>query len=259
MFALSVAGFDPSGGAGVLMDVKVWALMDIKGAGVISALTVQSGRRFTGWSSVSESYFKEALRVTLFDLPIKGIKVGMLGSERLVCILAEMLSEVRDRVSWVVFDPVLRATLGKSLYSGASYLTALREKLLPLVDYITPNFQELSALFGVEEEEGPLLEKALSSAISRYRLKGIILTGLSSGEEKGDLFFEKGGKKKFLTTKSLPREFHGTGCAFSSAFLGFLLKGFSPEEAFEKAKNWLYLYLEKAVKTHLEGELCLFL
>ena len=259
MFALSIAGFDPSGGAGILMDVKVWALMGIKGGGVVSALTVQSGRRFTAWSPVSESYFKEALKVVLSDIPVKGIKIGMLGSERLVFVLAELLSNVRDKISYIVLDPVLRATLGKRLYSESSYFKALKKNLFPLVDYITPNFEEFCVLFDAKDKEACLLEEALSLAVLKYRLKGIIITGLSLGKEKGDFFFGKRGKKIFFPTKMLPQEFHGTGCAFSSAFLGFLVKGFSPEEAFKNAKNWLYLYLEKAVNTQLEDGLCLFL
>ncbi len=257
IFALSVAGFDPSGGAGVLMDLKVWALMGIKGGGVISCLTVQSGRRFTGWSPVPESYFKDALKVCFSDLPIKGIKIGMLGSERFIYVLAELLSEVRKKISWIVLDPVLRATLGKKLYSESSYLKALKENLLPLVDYITPNFEEFCLLFGIKKEV--LSDKQVFSLIADYNLRGVVITGFSSGREEGDLFFEKEEKKRLIATKKLPLEFHGTGCAFSSAFLGFLLKGFSPQEAFENAKNWLYLYLEKATNTPLEDGLCLFL
>jgi len=263
MSALSIAGFDPSGGAGILADIKTWALLGIKGKGVITALTIQSGKRFISWTSVSEEYFINSLKIIFQDFFIKGVKIGMIGNTKLLSILASILLENRKHISFIVLDPVLKATLGKNLFDKEKdYIEALKQELLPIVDYVTPNLEEFILLF--EYNKNLDLQEYGFSAIEKYKLKGIIITGIENKNlGKGDLFLKNNFQSFFLPTKELPFNFHGTGCVFSSAFLGFLLKGFFPEKAFEKSKNWLYLYLKKEAKKHSKTEkkeeLCLFL
>jgi len=254
---LSIAGFDPTGGAGVLLDTKIFSLFGLKGAGIPTTLTLQTTSEFRSWEAVSPEYLKKSLELIFSDLPIKGIKIGMIGTLENAEIIGEFLKRGRKKISWVVLDPVLKATLNYNLFSSSDFIKILKTKIFPFVDIITPNLYEAEVL-----TEKSVKEKSQLSEIAKKLLdlgvKAVIITGWQSSFFVWDLFFDQ-NKKIFLKKRKLSGSFHGTGCAFSSALLSYLIYGFNPEKAFKKAKNWLYLKLKKAEKEKIGGKLWLFL
>ncbi|QER41837.1 hydroxymethylpyrimidine/phosphomethylpyrimidine kinase [Thermodesulfobacterium sp. TA1] len=257
MFVLSLAGFDPSGGAGILMDIKVFSLLGLKGGGIPTTLTLQNTSVFEGWTPVDVNYFERALKLVFSDLPVKGIKIGMIGSCEILEVLLFYLKKYHSEGLAIVYDPVLKATLNHPLFSSEEFLPLVKKNLLPLLDFITPNLYEASLLTQTELKNLKDLEKAGKTLLG-YGCKQVIITGYQKKDKIYDCFFSA-EKKAFLGKKKLAFEFHGTGCAFSSSLLGFLVKGASPFFAFKKAKNWLYLYLKKGTVNPLGGKLCLFL
>ena len=255
MEVLTIAGFDPCGGAGLLMDVKVFTLLGLRSSAIPTTLTIQTPLRFLEWVPTSSLYLYNSLNTLISDLNFLGIKIGMIGSEENIKIISKILKNWKNHKNWLVFDPVLKATLEKKLFSGENFISLLKTELFPLVDIITPNFEELKHL--TKEKDLTLGVKKLFNWGIR---SGVIVTGVKKENIIKDILFTKSGKVIEVASEILNAEFHGTGCAFSSALLGFLIKGFPLEKAFKKAKNWLYLYLKRALKKEtLGGGLWLFL
>uniref|UniRef100_A0A7C4NRV0 Pyridoxamine kinase/Phosphomethylpyrimidine kinase domain-containing protein n=1 Tax=Thermodesulfobacterium geofontis TaxID=1295609 RepID=A0A7C4NRV0_9BACT len=132
---LSIAGFDPTGGAGVLLDTKIFSLFGLKGAGIPTTLTLQNTSEFQGWEAVNPEYLKRALELIFSDLPIKGVKIGMIGTSENAEIIGEFLKRERKKISWVVLDPVLKATLNYDLFSSSNFIKILKTKILPFCRY----------------------------------------------------------------------------------------------------------------------------
>jgi len=254
---LSIAGLDPTGGAGVLLDVKVFSFFGFKGAGIPTTLTLQNTSVFQGWESVGSEYLKNALELVFSDLPVRGVKIGMIGTSENAEIIGDFLKEHRKKISWIVLDPVLKASLNYNLFSSSEFLEVLKKKVLPFVDVITPNVSEAETLVEKTVRKREDLFKVVRKILD-LGPNVVIVTGWKSSQFVWDLFYTK-EKQFFLKKKKLSGSFHGTGCAFSSALLSYLIKERNPENAFKKAKNWLYLKLKKAEKEKLGGRLWLFL
>jgi len=254
---LSVAGFDPTGGAGVLLDIKVFSLFGLKGAGIPLTLTLQNTSVFKGWEATSSEYLKDSLDLIFEDLPVLGVKIGMIGTPENAKILGEFLRKERKNIDWIVLDPVLKATLNYELFSSSDFIKVLKEEILPFVDLITPNILEAEILTekSIKRREDML---EIAKEITKLGPKGVIITGWVESQFVWDLFFSQ-EKNFFFKKKKIAGNFHGTGCAFSSALLSYLILGYNPEKAFKKAKNWLYLKLKKAEKEKLGGKIWLFL
>lgn len=257
MFVLSLAGFDPTGGAGILIDVKVFSLLKLKGGGIPTTLTLQNTSFFQGWEPIKTSYLKNALQIVFSDLPVKGIKIGMIGTSENAEIIGFYLKKYRKNLKWVVLDPVIKASLNYPLFSSQDFLTILKDKVLPYVDVITPNVFEASFLTETNFKKRKDLLNA-SKILTKFGPKFVIIKGWETNSFVFDLFFSF-QEILFLKKKKIFSQFHGTGCALSSALLCFLIKNFTPQEAFKKAKNWLYLYLQKKEQERVGGKLCLFL
>ncbi|WP_038055092.1 hydroxymethylpyrimidine/phosphomethylpyrimidine kinase [Thermodesulfobacterium hydrogeniphilum] len=257
MYALSIAGFDPTGGAGILADTKVFSLLGIKGGGVPTTLTLQSTSSFQSWEPVKPDYLKTALELIFSDLPVKGVKIGMIGTSENLEIISFFLKKFRHQLSYIVLDPVLKATLDHPLFFSKDFLNILKTKILPYIDFITPNLYEASVLTERKIKNQKDIIKATQDLL-KLGCKGVIIKGYTTKYFIYD-YFHTPRESLFLKKKKLSIEFHGTGCAFSSAFLCFLLKGFSSLISFKKAKNWLYLYLKKGAEEKTGGKLWLFL
>lgn len=254
---LSIAGFDPTGGAGVLLDVKVFSLFGLKAGGIPATLTLQNTSLFQGWEPIEGEYLEKALKLVFSDLPVSGIKIGMIGTSENAEIIGNFLKREREKISWVVLDPVLKASLNYNLFSSSEFIKTLKTKVFPYVDVITPNIYEAEIL---SEKKAKKREDLLKIAKSLLNLgtKAVIITGWESSSFIWDFFYSP-DNGFFLKKKKLTGYFHGTGCAFSSALLAYLVQGFKIEEAFKKAKNWVYFKLKKAEKEKIGGKLWLFL
>jgi len=251
---LTIAGFDPSSGAGVTADLMVFAAHGLFGTSCITALTVQSTLGVQSTQPVESSVVGETLECLHKDLPPVGVKIGMLGTIDNIHVVSSYLDIVNqpnevNRAAVVVLDPVLRSSSGRELVDPAGVIL-IREKLLPLVDWITPNLEELGWLIDREL----LAREDVPSACHELQARVLQRSGNSLGvfatgghlEPPDDFILQPNGEEIWLPgERVLTRSTHGTGCALSSAFLCRLVMGNGSTEAARAAKN----YVVGAMKT----------
>ncbi|HEX4156700.1 MAG TPA: bifunctional hydroxymethylpyrimidine kinase/phosphomethylpyrimidine kinase [Acidobacteriaceae bacterium] len=246
---LTIAGFDPSSGAGVTADLQVFAAHGLFGVSAITSLTMQSTLGVAAVQAVDGAWIRRTLEHLTEDLPVAGIKIGMLGSEAAVRAVAEFLRNLRGRQGValgmsavpVVLDPVLRSSSGHELLSGPG-VEALVAELLPLVGWATPNWAELAVLSGREVGNLGQAAEAAAELGRRYSGLGVVATGGDAAETVGPvdlLWTAEGGVREFRGAWVETRATHGTGCAFSSALLARLVLGDGPVEAVAAAKSYV--------------------
>ena len=213
--ALTVAGSDPSGGAGIQADLKTFSALGTYGTAVLTALTAQNTRGVTGVHAVPAAFVGEQLRTLLADVTVHATKLGMLGTADVVRQVAAVLA---DRPAGpVVCDPVMVATSGDRLISEDA-VDAVRSVLLPVTDLITPNVPEAAALLDVApattvEELAPQAEALLALGPGAVLLKG----GHLGGEESVDVLVTAAGRLETRRPRITTTATHGTGCTLSSA------------------------------------------
>jgi len=243
---LTIAGFDPSSGAGVTADLMVFAAHGLFGTSCITSLTVQSTMGVEGAMAVPPEVVAATLDCLVRDLPPVGIKIGMLGTAATVDVVAEFLQMLREegRRATVVLDPVLRSSSGRELLDGEG-VGLLRKRLLPLVDWVTPNREELGVLTGhvvTRREEMPDAAVTLQAMGEGLR---VVATG-GDLDPPDDLLLTAEGEVMWLPGERIEsRSTHGTGCAFSSALLSRVMLGDSVQEAAGMAKR----YVAEAIRT----------
>jgi hydroxymethylpyrimidine/phosphomethylpyrimidine kinase len=249
---LTIAGFDPSSGAGITADLIVFAAHSLFGTSAITAVTVQSTTGVRSTHPVAPEILRETLLCLDADLPPTGIKIGMLANAANVATVCDYIEGLRatsgrTRIP-IVLDPVLKASSGRELLDREG-LTLLRKRLLPLIDWVTPNVAELAVL--TEElvagrEDLPRAAAALQAMSPHI---GVFAKGGHLDEAPNDLLLSPTGEQTWLLgTRIYTRATHGTGCALSSAFLSRLVLGDQPAEAAGAAKE----YVAKALQTASE-------
>lgn len=254
--AVTVAGFDPSGGAGILTDAKVLAQCGIYAVAAITALTVQSTLGVRRVEPVSGRTVRETLECLAEDVELAGMKIGMLATAEGVRAVAGFLREAAMRRERVVLDPVVRSSSGKALLDEEG-VAAMRRELLPLVGWVTPNVDELGVLAGEPagaREDVPRLALAVQTQAagglaSQPGAGGlhVVVTG-GHLEPPDDFLLTAAGEKQWFTGARVETQStHGTGCAFSSALLGRVLAGDGPVEAVAGARALVRQALERAV------------
>ncbi len=233
---LSIAGSDPSGGAGIQADLQVFASLGAHGAAAVTALTVQDTEGVRAvWECPAEWVAQQAAAV-LDDLDVAAIKVGMLAGPGIAGAVASVLAE-HGGVP-VVVDPVWRAGSGAELLSKAG-VVALRERVLPLTHLLTPNLAEAEWLSGrpvrtVEEM------KTAARAIAKLGPAAVLVKGGHLPGEPVDVLCEGGECAEVMGERVLlERRVHGTGCALSAATAVFLAEGDRTPEAVRKAKAYV--------------------
>lgn len=237
--ALTVAGFDPSSGAGITADLQTFAAHGLFGTAAITALTVQSTQGVAEVAPIAPSLLSHTLKHLVADLPPAGVKLGMLGSMEVVEVVAAFL---RGRDSnpgpVIVLDPVLRSSSGASLFPRER-VNALHEILLPLADYLTPNWGELSVLTGLKVHDLETAELAMRVLGERHPQLTIIATG-GDQEAPVDLLWLPTGALHTLPGERVETSStHGTGCAFSAALLAQLVRGTPALGAANAAKRFV--------------------
>ncbi|WP_035349236.1 bifunctional hydroxymethylpyrimidine kinase/phosphomethylpyrimidine kinase [Edaphobacter aggregans] len=244
---LTIAGFDPSSGAGVTADLMVFAAHGLFGTSVITSLTVQSTTGVRSSQPVEAGILRQTLDCLHADLPPAGVKLGMLASAAIVEVVADYLEELkRDSPRLpVVLDPVIRSSSGRELLSPDG-LALLRERLLPLASWTTPNLAELSALTGLPVNRHDDLEPATRALQHYCPALNVLATGghLDSPDDllltsEGDFHWLAGERIESTST-------HGTGCALSSALLSRLVLGGSALEAAWSAKHYVAEAIRRA-------------
>jgi hydroxymethylpyrimidine/phosphomethylpyrimidine kinase len=248
---LTIAGFDPSSGAGVTADLMVFAAHGLFGTSCITGLTVQSTVGVVSSTAVSAEIVRATLDCLEGDLPASGIKIGMLTSAANVNVVADFLSGLRrlwvrrERArAPVVLDPVLRSSSGRELLD-AEGVSVMRERLVPLVDWVTPNVEEAGVLLGRSVRgQGDVVETARALQGIGSGLN-VVVTG-GDGDPPNDLLLCDGGEVLWMRGgKIASRSTHGTGCAFSSALLSRVVLGDADRDAALRAKE----YVAEAIRT----------
>ena len=246
--ALTVAGSDPSGGAGIQADLKTFSALGVYGTAVLTALTAQNTRGVTGVHPVPAEFVGQQLHTLLDDVEVHATKLGMLGSAAVVRTTAAVLAERRPGP--VICDPVMVATSGDRLIDDEA-IAAVRDELLPVADLITPNVPEAAALLDAEPavDVDGLLRQAtelLELGPRAVLLKG----GHLGGDESVDVLVTASGSTVTRRPRVSTTATHGTGCTLSSAIAALAARGGgAPDWAalVEGARNYLHRAL-------IEGE-----
>ncbi len=239
---LTIAGFDPSSGAGVTADLKTLAAYGIYGVAAITALTVQSTQGVREIDPIRPSLLRKTLECLASDVELAGVKLGMLASAGVVAEAEHFLRtrpELRNRA---VLDPVLRSSSGAALLD-AEGTALLRERLLGVVGWITPNLDELALLTGVEVRSREQIEaaaKRLAHQAANAGNPGLAIVVTGGHLDRPDDFLLLDGQGSWINGERIEtHSTHGTGCAFSSALLAELVLRRTAGEAVEGAKRYV--------------------
>ena len=231
---LTIAGSDPSGGAGLQADLKVFRAFGLHGLSVVAALTAQSTVGVARVLPVERDFLDEQLEVLLADIRPEALKTGLLYTSWAVELTAEKVR--RHELRNLVIDPVTVSSSGACLVSDGT-LDRMREELFPFARVITPNIYEASVLTGLNVEDEDGMEKA-ALALKAMGPEVIIITGGHLKNMTTDLFYD-GETLQRLGSPKLHGEYHGTGCAFSAALAAALAQGDTPHQAALKAKDFV--------------------
>jgi hydroxymethylpyrimidine/phosphomethylpyrimidine kinase len=242
---LTIAGFDPSSGAGVTADLKVFAAHRLYGLSAITALTVQSTQGVRRTQALNPEFLAETLACLSSDINITGVKIGMLATAQIVRVVSRFLADSPIPRHHIVLDPIIRSSSGRTLLDAGG-LDRLRNELLPIVGWTTPNLDELAALARVDVSGRESISSAAQSLASGYPGLNVLVTGGHLDPPDDYLLTADGASQWFPGRKIETTATHGTGCTFSSALLCQLVAGSSPAEAVAGAKQYVRTAMEHA-------------
>lgn len=211
---LSIAGSDPSGGAGVQADLKTFAALGVYGMAAITALTVQNTQGVRSVHPVDADVVAAQVEAVLDDVRVDAVKIGMLGDAAVIAAVARVLRARRPPV--VVLDPVLVATSGDALLPGGAVPTLLAE-LLPLADLVTPNVPEAAALLGTDTARDEATQSHQAQALAALGPAVLLKGGHLGGDESIDVLVDAGRTTRLAARRVVTTATHGTGCTLSSA------------------------------------------
>lgn len=242
--ALTIAGSDSGGGAGIQADLKTFSALGVYGCSVITALTAQNTRAVTAIFEVDPGFVRAQMDAVFDDLDVKAVKIGMLSRPEVIVAVAAGLRHWQP--GWVVLDPVMVAKSGDRLLREEA-VAALRDELLPLADLITPNLSEAAVLLGEE----PVRERArmgrVAARLQGLGAKNVLLKGGHLGGPTSPDLLLFGGELHWLESERIAtRNTHGTGCTLSSAIAAYLAHGRPLPEAVARAKDYLTAALRAA-------------
>ncbi|MBV9219737.1 MAG: bifunctional hydroxymethylpyrimidine kinase/phosphomethylpyrimidine kinase [Methylobacteriaceae bacterium] len=234
---LSIAGSDPSGGAGIQADLKTFAALGCYGMAALTALTAQNTRGVSAVHVPPAAFLGDQIDAIFADIEVGAVKIGMLATGEIVALVAERIR--RYRPPFVVLDPVLVAASGDSL-GAPGVVEAMRATLIPAVTLITPNLPEAARL--AEEPLAKTLDDMRRTAEKLHRLgpKAVLVKGGHlQGSTSDDVLFDGNTHRVFSGRRIDTPNTHGTGCTLSSAIAANLAKGLDPVAAIEAAKAYL--------------------
>ena len=233
--ALSIAGSDCSGGAGIQADLKTMTMNGVYAMSAITALTAQNTTGVTGIMEVTPAFLKQQIDMIFTDIRPDAVKIGMVSGAKLIETIAERLRYYQ--ADNIVVDPVMVATSGACLLESDA-LDTLQRELLPLAAVITPNIPEGEILSGMHiqtEEDMTAAAKQIGDAYGC----AVLLKGGHNVNDANDLLYTKGELKWFRGKRIDNPNTHGTGCTLSSAIASNLAKGFDLESSVQRAKDYI--------------------
>jgi hydroxymethylpyrimidine/phosphomethylpyrimidine kinase len=231
--ALTVAGSDPTGGAGLQADLKVFRSFNVHGLSVVSAITSQNTEGVSAISPVDQDSLEKQLRVLLGDIRPDALKTGMLYSGWAVEIVGRTVKDFS--LKNLVIDPVTVSSSGVSLVDNGT-LDSLKDMLFPYSKVITPNIYEASVLSGIMIENKENMEEA-AKILKDLGPEVVVITGGHLEGTALDLYYD--GEFHYVEGEKIRGEYHGTGCAFSAAVTALLALSHSPLESIRRAKEFV--------------------
>lgn len=235
--AMTIAGSDSGGGAGIQADLKTFTVLGCYGSSAITALTAQNTQGVQGIHPIPPSFLQEQIRSVLEDIGTDALKIGMLHSKEVIRVVKEGIEKYRP--GSVILDPVMVAKSGDRLLQEEAERTLL-EELLPHAEVLTPNLPEAEVLLG-KDIEG-MDRESIAEEISRLGPRAVLLKGgHGSGDRSDDLLWdrEQGGSVSFEGERIDTPNTHGTGCTLSSAIAAERAKGRGMQEAVGNAKRFI--------------------
>ena len=234
--ALTIAGSDSGGGAGIQADLKAFSALDVYGASVITAITAQNTRAVTAVEGVSLHVIAAQIDAVLSDLSVGAIKIGMLATPEIIETVADSLAGFDGPI---VLEPVMVAKSGDALLRDDA-VGALIEKLLPHAAVLTPNLPEAARLLDVAPTEDDAALIAQGRALLALGPKAVLMKGgHASGAVCNDHLVLAEGVRRFSADRVETKNTHGTGCTLSSSIAAGLAKGLTVEQAVEEAHSYL--------------------
>jgi len=237
---LSIAGSDPSGGAGIQADLKTFSALGVYGMAVPTALTAQNTKGVFAVELLSPEFVRAQLLPIFDDIAVHGVKIGMVGDAHVANVIADVLEEFQPKN--VVLDPVMIATSGDSLIA-ADAIDVLKNRLISLADVVTPNIPEAEKL----TRKAVLDVAAAGQDVLALGAKSVLMKGghLASEERSDDVFVSDNEVYIHDGPRILTANTHGTGCTLSSAIAAFMAQGMDVRRACGAAKD----YVSGAIKT----------
>ncbi|KND17543.1 hydroxymethylpyrimidine kinase [Pannonibacter phragmitetus] len=241
--ALTIAGSDSGGGAGIQADLKTFSALGVYGASVLTALTAQNTLGVSAIHDIPPAFVRAQMDAVLSDLKVNAIKIGMLSRPDVIRTVAEGLDA--HEASNVVLDPVMVAASGDLLLVPEAVAVLIAE-LLPRAQLITPNLPEAARMLNTEPAQGREAMRGQAQALLDLGARAVLLKGgHGEGPESEDLLLTRDGREQWFTApRHATRNSHGTGCTLSSAIAAGLAKGLSLPDAVAGAK----LYVTHAIR-----------
>jgi len=236
--ALTIAGSDCSGGAGIQADLKTFGALGVYGLTAITCVVAETPGRVSKLEGVSAELVRAQIEVLLQSFPVAALKTGLLFSAEIVSAIAQALRAISRARPPLVIDPVMVATSGDLLLRDDA-VDAFERELFPLAALITPNLDEAARLLGEPISDLAAMRTAGARLAEKYRIPVLLKGGHLSGEDAIDLLFVAGDVVEFSAPFSRGIATHGTGCTYSAAITAGLAKGFSLEDSVRQAKKFV--------------------
>lgn len=257
LVALTIAGSDSSGGAGIQADLKTFHALGVFGTSAITALTAQNTRGVAGVLPVEAAFVALQIDTTVEDIPPDAVKTGMLADAAIVEVVAD--AAARHRFPLLVVDPVMVATTGARLLA-ADAVEAVRARLLPIATLVTPNAPEAAVLLGRPVETAEDQEAAARALVDELGARAALVKGGDlEGEILTDVLYDGKRIAVFREPRIATTSTHGSGCALASAIAAYLARGETLSTAVAEARSWVRRGIEAAPPLgHGRGPLDLF-
>ena len=241
--ALTIAGSDSGGGAGIQADLKVFQRFGVFGTSVITAITAQNTLGVTDWTAVAPDLVTAQLDAVATDLRPQAVKSGMLGNAGVVRAVAAGLRA--HALAPYVLDPVMVATSGDPLLEPDA-VAAIRSELVPLAALVTPNLDEAGILVGSPVRDVAAMERAAESLVAMGARAALVKSGHLAGERMVDVLCDARSLRRFEHPRLDTRHTHGTGCTLSAAVAAHLALGHSLDDAVSRAVDYVHRAIASA-------------
>lgn len=240
--ALTIAGSDSGGGAGIQADLKTFHRFGVFGTSVITAVTAQNTLRVDDWVALDPAFVRRQIDAVVFDLRPGALKTGMLGTRAVVDTVADAITD--RRLAPYVLDPVMVATSG-DLLVAASAVDAVRDRLVPLAELVTPNLDEAGVLLGARPNDADAMCQAAERLVRDLGARAALVKGGHlDGDEVVDVLYD-GTLRVFRRPRIATTSTHGTGCTLSAAIAAGLALGNSLSDAVATA----LAFVQRAIET----------